>query len=193
MRMVTRIPLLSNVKVAAPCHASWNLMTAIDGDRVRFCDDCKLNVYNLSAMTQAQAEGLLRAHEGRLCVRYYERPDGTILTRNCPVGAQVLRVKMIQHSVSAAFVLLLGAFCYAAAELIPLRPEPVMGKRVAVPQAAKPLVAPVEVKPQPVAPLQGEVFMGKVASHPVTMGHARRRWIEDGANDTTVLVVPQRP
>ena len=75
---------LDNIKVASPCSADWN---AMQGDeRKRFCGDCKLHVYNLSGMTRYDAENLLRLSEGRLCVRYFKRPDGTILTTDCPVG-----------------------------------------------------------------------------------------------------------
>ena len=73
--MKTDIPLLQNVKVASPCRALWMEMIEVDGDRVRFCDSCRMNVYNLSAMGQAEAEGLLRRHEGRLCVRYFQRRE----------------------------------------------------------------------------------------------------------------------
>src|ERR687894_3288947 len=60
-------------------------------ERVRFCGECGLNVYNLSAMTRREAEALVTSAEGRLCVRYYRREDGTILTRNCPTGLRALR------------------------------------------------------------------------------------------------------
>jgi hypothetical protein len=33
---------------------------------------------------------MIRA-EGRLCVRFYRRRDGTILTNNCPVGLRALK------------------------------------------------------------------------------------------------------
>src|SRR5207237_1961373 len=33
-----------------------------------------------------QAEKLVMNAEGRLCVRFYRRIDGTIITENCPVG-----------------------------------------------------------------------------------------------------------
>lgn len=56
-------------------------------DRVRFCPECELNVYNLSAMTEEQALALVQEREGRLCVRFYQREDGTVLTSDCPVGA----------------------------------------------------------------------------------------------------------
>jgi len=48
-------------------------------------------VYNLSAMTQSEATALVNKTEGRLCVRFYRRPDGTMLTRDCPVGLRALK------------------------------------------------------------------------------------------------------
>jgi hypothetical protein len=82
------IPLY-NIKVAAPCPADWNGM--IGDDRVRFCAQCNLNVYNLSEMSVKEAENLIQSREGRLCVRYYQRQDGTILTDNCPVGLRAIK------------------------------------------------------------------------------------------------------
>ena len=77
--------LLATLSVASPCPAPWD---AMKGDqRVRFCESCQKNVYNLSAMTTAEAETLLGKVEGRLCVRFYRRTDGTVLTSDCPVGA----------------------------------------------------------------------------------------------------------
>ncbi len=59
----------------------------MDGDhRVRFCRECNRNVYNLSVMTESEALGVIAEREGRLCVRFYERRDGTVLTSDCPVG-----------------------------------------------------------------------------------------------------------
>jgi len=76
--------LLENLRIASPCSASWDGM---EGDeRVRFCRECRLHVYNLSAMDRAEAEALVREKEGQLCVRMYRRRDGTVLTRDCPVG-----------------------------------------------------------------------------------------------------------
>jgi len=74
---------LNNLKVASPCSQDWEAM--IGNERKRFCGDCKLNVYNLSGMTRAEAENLLINSEGRLCVRFYKRADGTVLTQDCPV------------------------------------------------------------------------------------------------------------
>lgn len=62
----------------------------IGDDRVRHCSQCNLNVYNLSAMSGREAEELVSKREGRMCVRFYRRKDGTVLTRNCPVGLTVV-------------------------------------------------------------------------------------------------------
>jgi hypothetical protein len=83
---------LENVRVAAPCPADWGKM--VGDERVRFCGQCELNVYNLSGMTRREAEALVAGTEGRLCVRFYRRADGTILTRNCPVGLRAVRRKV---------------------------------------------------------------------------------------------------
>jgi hypothetical protein len=83
---------LSKVRVASPCPADWDSM--IGDARVRFCGQCELNVYNLSAMTKAQAENLIVRTEGRLCVKFYRRSDGSILTQDCPVGLRALRHRM---------------------------------------------------------------------------------------------------
>jgi len=85
-------PSLNNIKIAAPCTADWDGM--IGNDRVRFCGQCSLNVYNISAMSKRDAENLIAKIEGRLCVRYYQRKDGTILTDNCPIGLRAIRARI---------------------------------------------------------------------------------------------------
>ncbi len=105
--MNTRLTVLQNIEVAAPCSADWNDMTG--DDRVRFCGDCKLNVYNLSAMNEVQIVGLIRETEGRLCGRFYRRPDGTILTQDCPKGLRAIvrrRLVGVGCKVGAAVVFL---------------------------------------------------------------------------------------
>ncbi|MEZ5306454.1 MAG: hypothetical protein R2684_04835 [Pyrinomonadaceae bacterium] len=92
---------LDSVRVASPCSADWESM--IGNERQRFCGQCKMNVYNLSAMTKDEAENLITGAEGRLCARFYRRPDGTILTKDCPVGwaAVKKRVSRIWTAVAA--------------------------------------------------------------------------------------------
>jgi hypothetical protein len=84
--MCRRLPvlpesLLDDIQIATPCSADWN---AMQGDeRVRHCPDCRLNVYNVSAMSRREAALLIQGHEGRLCLRLFRRADGTLLTANC--------------------------------------------------------------------------------------------------------------
>ena len=105
------LPLLDQVRVASPCSADWNEMV---GDaRVRFCLSCEKNVYNLSSMTRDDAESLLRERLGSdLCIRFYERSDGTILTQDCPVGVTKKRRKKLALAVAGA-----GALAAAAATM----------------------------------------------------------------------------
>jgi hypothetical protein len=79
-----RLPVLDNIRIAAPCDAEWSQMTG--DDRARHCGDCKKTVFNLSDMTRLEAEALIVEKQGKLCVRYFQRKDGTILTKDCPVG-----------------------------------------------------------------------------------------------------------
>ncbi len=96
-------PFLDRVKIASPCPESWETMA---GDsRVRACDRCRLNVYNLSDMTRSEAEALVRQTEGRLCIRYYRRRDGTVQTRDCPEGVGTFRKRL---ALAAGSLLLLG-------------------------------------------------------------------------------------
>jgi hypothetical protein len=96
---------LKNLKIASPCSQDWDAM--IGDDRKRFCGECKLNVYNLSGMTREEAENLIINSEGRLCVRFYRRSDGTILTEDCPVGWRTLK-KRISRTAAAFVSMLFG-------------------------------------------------------------------------------------
>lgn len=102
---------LKNIRVASPCRADWAQM--IGDDRVRHCQECKLNVYNLSEMSRREAEELIAGHEGRLCVRFYQRADGTVLTRDCPVGFRQLVRKASRVAGAALSALMSVSFCAA--------------------------------------------------------------------------------
>lgn len=96
---------LDHIKIASPCSADWNEMRG--DDRKRFCSLCELNVYNLSEMTKREAEDLVFQMEGKMCVKFYKRADGTVITKDCPVGLAKVRQK-ISRIASAAFGLIMG-------------------------------------------------------------------------------------
>ena len=97
---------LDTIQIASPCKANWEEMKG--DERTRFCGLCKLNVYNLSAMSRDDAAALLVSHEGRMCVRLYRRSDGRLLTRDCPVGLAA-RLKARARRVRFAILSLIGA------------------------------------------------------------------------------------
>ena len=89
------LTILNNLKIAAPCKAKWGDMRG--DDRMRFCDACSKNVYNLSDLMASEAVALIQEAEGHLCVRLYRRSDGTVLTADCPVGLRyALRRRLIR-------------------------------------------------------------------------------------------------
>lgn len=98
---------LNNIHVASPCPANWDEMYG--DDRKRHCGACKMNVYNLSDMTRREAEDLLVNSEGRLCVRFFRRADGSILTQNCPVGWAKVKQR-VSRVATAAFSMIAGLF-----------------------------------------------------------------------------------
>lgn len=161
-----RLPVLDQIQVASPCTADWSQMTG--DDRTRHCGACQKNVYNLSGMTRAEAEALLIERNGDLCVRYYQRHDGTILLADCSVGVQRKRDRRRTAARAAAIVagglaIAGGAAVYATATEAPcalgrdLLPRQVLGAMPVRPapvltQIPEPPPPALEIEPRHVAP-----------------------------------------
>lgn len=108
--------VLGGLRVASPCGVSWDSM---EGDgRVRFCRLCSLNVYDFAGMTRAEVEALVVKTEGRLCGRMTRRADGTVLTKDCPVGLRALRLRATRAA-GAAFAALLSLCSLASGQAKP--------------------------------------------------------------------------
>ncbi|OJY28541.1 MAG: hypothetical protein BGO98_05570 [Myxococcales bacterium 68-20] len=157
------LPMLDQVRIASPCNASWDEM--LGDERVRFCVSCEKNVYNLSAMPREDAERLLQERVGKeLCVRFYQRADGTILTEDCPVGVKKKRRKKLALAVAGA-----GAMAFAATSMLTRglcatqgSPEPfVMGEMGLPPEMVQ------QVDPAPPVPPVGGWQTGDRAVEPV--------------------------
>jgi hypothetical protein len=119
---------LNHVEVAAPCKADWDQM--IGSEQMRFCGQCSLNVYNLSGMTRDEAESLIARNEGRLCVRFYRRIDGSIITRDCPVGLRAIRDRVSYWTkaiIAAALTFLATVGFYRLSEIRAFAPQVTMG------------------------------------------------------------------
>jgi hypothetical protein len=176
--MKTHTNPLDNVRVAAPCPADWERMNG--NEKIRFCAQCNLNVYNLSGMTRIEAENLIAHSEGRLCVRFYRRTDGTILTQNCPVGLRGLKRRLTRMASAVASMLL--SFLAGLLAFTGLREFPAQGgytQGTIARQPLKPVEEPESVQGEMVAP--GEESVGKIAVYspeqtdtPTARGHKRR-------------------
>src|SRR5262245_30988553 len=98
---------VNELRVASPCSVGWENMSG--DERQRHCDLCELNVYNLSGMTAREVDRLITDREGRLCIRMFRRADGTVITRDCPVGLRAVR-KRVATFAGAAITAVLGLF-----------------------------------------------------------------------------------
>jgi hypothetical protein len=75
-------------RTGSPCSADWDRM--VGNERVRYCPDCKLDVYNFSSMSDEDVERIVSRREQRLCARVRQRPDRTVMTRNSSVSFSVV-------------------------------------------------------------------------------------------------------
>jgi hypothetical protein len=162
---------LENLSIASPCSANWDEM--FGNERKRFCGDCKLNVYNLSGMTRDEAERVLIGSEGRVCVRYFKRWDGTVLTKDCPVGWARLK-KRLSTAATAVFSLVVSLFSgIFFVSLFSKQTE--MGRRFPLPYVEPtpmPLMGAVAIPSPTPTPHKPKVepkdsVMGRVAQRPV--------------------------
>lgn len=183
---MTALTVLDAIEIAAPCHASWEDMKG--SDRLRFCGLCQKNVYNLSAMTRAEAVDLIEAAEGRFCGRLFRRADGTVLTADCPVGLKEQARRAARRAFAAGLYLVvmvvLGALsffagrslaggdrCDVAVDVSTKAADRLLGPAVLpeatdkdYPEMGEPMPPDVEMgKPAAPGRLLGRVKVGKVA------------------------------
>jgi hypothetical protein len=139
---------LGALTVATPCAVPWREMHG--DDRSRFCGQCRKPVYDLAAMTTAEAVALLAGPGGRPCVRLYRRADGRVMTADCPVGLRDRVWRWVRQRAAWAaslFALLFLPSCKTPLQGLPGdafagpavdgRPQ-AEGGRVASPQSGKP-------------------------------------------------------
>lgn len=143
---------LPRLEIASPCEAAWADM--VGDDRVRHCAHCDQNVYNVAALSTAEVLILIQRERRMPCLRLWQRPDGTVLTADCPVGLR--RTGSRRQRVAAALILSALA-CFTAPA--PAQERPLMGKVAAPPVGPKPPKPPRKcpARRPPTPPLQGAV------------------------------------
>ncbi len=75
-------PAVESITVPTRCRASWRDMRGEGA--VRRCPRCDRDVYDLAQMTRGEVDALLARAEGAPCVRLRRRPDGRVVTADCP-------------------------------------------------------------------------------------------------------------
>jgi len=105
MSMTSGRDVLRRLEIASPCTVAWDSMRG--DDNVRFCGQCRLNVYNLSGMSTRDALSLVASREHRVCVRFYRRPDGTVVTQDC--GSAARRAARLMFGAICTFIALVIA------------------------------------------------------------------------------------
>jgi hypothetical protein len=150
-------------------------------DRVRHCGECRLNVYNLSEMTRQEAEDFLHEATGRVCVRFYRRADGTILTQDCPSGLDRFQQRLAAKLwINAAI-----AWLITGVVLRPLVPGRVFarlvhacaGREVPPPPSSQPLVGSNDGGSVPKELAMGKLAMpssGGTTGHPAELRSVRQ-------------------
>jgi hypothetical protein len=155
--------LLANVRIASPCSARWEDMTG--DERSRFCAQCQKHVYDLSAMTADEAAALIREKEGKLCVQFFRRRDGSILTADCPIPAMQF-VRRLRRLAAACVALLFAYFVALAAIQSSFSPRSARSrvgqKWDQVMVAFKTWINPPPPAPVPPPPIPGMVIIGEM-------------------------------
>lgn len=105
--MLKERDIVDRMRVASPCPMNWEGMKG--DNRARFCDLCSLHVYNISELTRKEVNALIARTEGRICARLYKRDDGTVITKDCPVGLRAIRRRVSR--VAGAAITAIFSFC----------------------------------------------------------------------------------
>jgi len=181
---------IDEIEISSPCTVSWDEMRPSGGDgRVRFCGECRQNVYNIEAMSRGEAHRLISARERRICVRILRRPDGTVVTADCWARLRAARRRGFLPFVGMLVLVGFTELAAIGAGLIRLRAmlagPPPAPPRVSLPIAGQ-LVAPPPTpimgepppppkrlmgKRAPTSPMPPKEVKGKVAMSPSAEKH----------------------
>lgn len=103
---------IDEIEISSPCTVDWEGMRQRPGDgRVRFCGQCRQNVYNVEAMSRGEARRLIAAREGSVCVRILRRPDGTVVTADCWARLRAARRRGILPFLGMMLLVALTEIC----------------------------------------------------------------------------------
>ncbi len=149
--------LLGRAFIETPCPTTWDKMKG--SDTVRFCHLCHLNVYNIANLTDKEAEEVLsKGKGGRVCALLYRRPDGTIVTDNCPRALRKIRdaSKWLKAKIIAATTLAISLLTPIAAQSESPKAKDTNENSCTGPKTGNMVVKPI-AKTRPDIPLPGGI------------------------------------
>jgi hypothetical protein len=109
--------VIDKYRLASPCSSVWDKMTGTGC--VRFCEQCKSQVYDFSKMEMPEAEKLIFQRENKEKFILFKRKDGKFLTADCPVGVRWKRTVLLASL--GGLLLVAGFFCLLASQPPPTR------------------------------------------------------------------------
>lgn len=151
--------LLNQLAISSPCSLPWEAMPG--DDRIRFCGQCRQNVYNIAGLTEREATRLIADRQGRFCGRITRRPDGTIVTADCWTRLRAARRRGLLHL--AAVMLLV-----VVPELLSMRFGIGHLRRLVGPPDAAPPAPPHVALPLAPEDLNSLITAGGIDLHVVT-------------------------
>ena len=151
----SRTNVLHRIEIPSPCTASWDKMTG--SETVRHCGDCNKSVFNLSAMPEAQAAALIAENAGgELCVRFYRRADGTVMTSDCGTSARAATRRTLRKlpGLAGSALLAVSLAACGAADAVSAGPDgtPVKTQADVAPPEATAGLAFIPVMGEPAVP-----------------------------------------
>ncbi len=84
--MAGPLDVLDGITIASPCPIAWDQIGG--GGRVRFCQTCQKNVFDVIEMTTVEAAAIFSDDQALPCVRLCHDSDGRIVTADRAPGVR---------------------------------------------------------------------------------------------------------
>lgn len=107
---------ITKYRNAAPCSSSWDKMSG--SGTIKYCEQCRLMVYDFSSVELEQAELIVFKREEKKECTLYKRRDGKFLSSDCPVGQAGRRTFFMVMAVPSA--LMVAALVFLITHPVPL-------------------------------------------------------------------------
>lgn len=194
---------IDRMTVAQPCRERWEDMRG--AGVVRRCARCARNVFDVASMTREEIDALLARADASPCVRLRRRPDGRVVSSDCPPP---LRAPLLRAAAQVGAAAMVGVAAGTLACALTARPT-VTGEGAA-PEPPQPHAvvqhAPAAEPPPPVhvdrlasrptEPAEEDTVLGQLAAPSATpirriddrTFEIDRGWLEAALEDAPALM-----